>query len=158
MPQTAPLPSPTRTAQRSSIWVPKAAQWADKIRNPKSVLDKLGLKPDHRVSVLNVADADFAASARAARRPRLDEQTDEGIRRDLPRRRDASTPSTASRSCCRILDRNGAIWTVTPKGKGGIKDTEILARIRPFGLVDVKVVAFSATHSANKFVIPKAKR
>jgi hypothetical protein len=26
------------------------------------------------------------------------------------------------------------------------------------GLVDVNVVAFSETHSANKFVIPKAKR
>ena len=56
------------------------------------------------------------------------------------------------------IKRDGAIWTVTPKGKGGIKDTDIMAKGKAAGLVDVKVVSFSDTHSANKFVIPKAQR
>jgi hypothetical protein len=56
------------------------------------------------------------------------------------------------------IKRNGAIWTITPKGKGGIKDAEVMAAGKAAGLVDVKVVSFSDTHSANKFVIPKDKR
>ncbi len=136
---------------------PKAERWADKIRNPKSVLDKLGLKPEHRVSVLDVADADFAAQL---------EQRVARVSMSKPMKGSdaiflgAETIDALDRipKLIPYLDRAGAIWTITPKGKGGIKDTDILARIRPFGLVDVKVVAFSATHSANKFVIPKAQR
>ena len=136
---------------------PKAAQWADKIRNPKSVLDKLGLKPDHRVSVLDVADADFARQL---------EQRVARVSMNKPLKESdaiflgAESIEALDRIAKLIpyLARNGAIWTITPKGKGGIKDTDILARIRPSGLVDVKVVAFSATYSANKFVIPKSKR
>jgi tripartite-type tricarboxylate transporter receptor subunit TctC len=56
------------------------------------------------------------------------------------------------------MKRDGGIWTVTPKGKGGVKDTDIMALAKSAGLVALKVVAFSATHSANKFVIPKAMR
>jgi hypothetical protein len=50
------------------------------------------------------------------------------------------------------------IWTVTPKGKSGIKDTDVMAAGKAAGLVDVKVAAFSPTHTAAKFVIPKAQR
>ena len=56
------------------------------------------------------------------------------------------------------IKRDGMIWTVTPKGKGGIKDTDVMGIGKAAGLVDVKVVSFSATHSANKFVIPKSAR
>src|ERR1041384_8074346 len=31
---------------------PRAAQWAEKIRNPKSLLDKLGVKAGQRIAVL----------------------------------------------------------------------------------------------------------
>src|ERR1044071_1409968 len=35
---------------------PTAAKWADKIRNPPSLIDKLGVKPGMRVAVLGVDD------------------------------------------------------------------------------------------------------
>ena len=56
------------------------------------------------------------------------------------------------------IKRDGAIWTVTPKGKGGIKDGDIIGIAKAAGLVALKVVSFSETHSANKFVIPKTLR
>ena len=56
------------------------------------------------------------------------------------------------------IKRDGAIWTVTPKGKGGIKDIDIMGIAKAAGLVALKVVSFSETHSANKFVIPKSAR
>src|SRR5579864_1626666 len=38
-----------------------AAAWAEKIRNPPALLDKLGVRPGARVSLLGVADPSFAA-------------------------------------------------------------------------------------------------
>src|SRR5688500_2427447 len=45
-----------------------AAKWAEKIRNPKSVLDKLGVKAGHKISVIGEVDASFTEvlEARAA--------------------------------------------------------------------------------------------
>ena len=137
---------------------PLAEKWAEKIRNPKSRLDKLGVKPTHRVALINLKDAPFlaelrtqAASVSSGRAVKdadaifLGATTLEGLAAKLP-------------DLVPCIKRDGAIWTVTPKGKGGIKDTDIMALAKAAGLVDVKVVSFSDTHSANKFVIPKANR
>src|SRR5262245_30669534 len=37
----------------------QAARWAEKIRNPPSLLDKLGVKPGARVSVIGLDDRAF---------------------------------------------------------------------------------------------------
>jgi hypothetical protein len=50
------------------------------------------------------------------------------------------------------------LWIVYPKGKREIKEQQVLEAGKQAGLVDVKVVSFSATHTALKFVWPKAKR
>src|SRR4051812_9097536 len=36
-----------------------AAKWADKIKNPPTLLDKLGVKPDSSIRVERVEDIDF---------------------------------------------------------------------------------------------------
>ena len=56
------------------------------------------------------------------------------------------------------LKPNGAIWVVAPKGRGAVREADVLAAGKPAGLVDVKVVAFSKTHTAHKFMIPVAQR
>ena len=133
-----------------------AERWAERIRNPKSLIDKLGVRPEHRVVVLGIRDEAFLAQLRR-RAPdvsrRMRKHTDMvffGAERPaelekLPRLRQSIKP-------------NAAIWTVTPKGKAGIKDTDVMAAGKRAGLVDVKVAAFSATHTASKFVIPKSQR
>ncbi|HEV3231061.1 MAG TPA: hypothetical protein VG245_02275 [Candidatus Dormibacteraeota bacterium] len=50
------------------------------------------------------------------------------------------------------LSRNGALWTLRPKGVKEITEHEVREAGLSAGLVDVKVVAFSPTHSAQKFV------
>ena len=52
----------------------------------------------------------------------------------------------------------GALWAVWPKGRKELNENHIREAAIDAGLVDVKVVRFSATHSALKLVIPKAKR
>jgi exoribonuclease II len=51
-----------------------------------------------------------------------------------------------------------ALWLVYPKGNKEVTESDVLSAGRKSGLSDVKVVAFSATHTALKFVIPAAKR
>jgi hypothetical protein len=135
---------------------PAAAEWADKIRNPKSLLDKLGVKPEHKIVVLGVRDTDFIADLKQ-RVPKL--RTRAGRDADVIVFGAESLDDLARLGALRsAIKPNGMIWTVTPKGKGGIKDTDVMAAGKSAGLVDVKVAAFSETHSAAKFVIPKAMR
>jgi hypothetical protein len=51
-----------------------------------------------------------------------------------------------------------ALWIVYPKGQKQITENDVLAAGRKSGLKDVKVVGFSSTHTALKFVIPVERR
>ncbi len=136
---------------------PLAERWAARIRTPKSLIDKLGVKPGARVALLGLADAAF--------RRQLEERTaDVAVDRSragsdliflLVERKDTLRRLRTLRS---RLKPNGAIWVVAPKGRGPVREADVLAAGKPAGLVDVKVVAFSETHTAHKFVIPLARR
>ena len=56
------------------------------------------------------------------------------------------------------IKRNGAVWVVSPKGKPEIRDVVVIQAGVAAGLVDTKVVRFSDSHTALKFVIPVARR
>ena len=53
---------------------------------------------------------------------------------------------------------NGALWVIRPKGRPEISEKAVMAAGKAAGLVDVKVVSFSPTHTAEKFVIPLSQR
>ena len=50
------------------------------------------------------------------------------------------------------------LWVVYAKGKKEITEGDVLGAGRKAGWKDVKVVGFSATHTALKFVVPVKKR
>jgi hypothetical protein len=56
------------------------------------------------------------------------------------------------------LKSDGALWVIRPKGSKAITEAEVMSAGKRAGLVDVKVASFSATHTAEKFVIPLAAR
>ena len=58
----------------------------------------------------------------------------------------------------RAMQRAGALWVVYPKGVKHITQLDVMAAAKAAGLVDVKVVSFSATHTALKLMIPLARR
>jgi hypothetical protein len=51
-----------------------------------------------------------------------------------------------------------ALWVVYRKGQKEITEMDVIGTGRKSGLKDVKVVGFSPTHTALKFVIPLHKR
>jgi hypothetical protein len=134
----------------------EAERWATAMRYPRARAEKLGLKAEQRVQVIGVEDPDLgdelaaAGATRVSRGKRLD-QVFFGVdaERDLERLatlREAIAP-------------DGAIWVIRKKGKDAtVKERAVLEAARRHGLVDVKVVAFSDTHSSDKLVIPVAKR
>jgi hypothetical protein len=136
---------------------PQAAQWAEKIRNPKSVVQKIGIKAGHVVSVLHVDDeaflADLEKAGAAISRGRVRKNSD-AIVFGASKRADLDRMATLKDS----LRSNGALWVIRPKGVKEITEADSMAAGKAAGLVDVKVVRFSDTHTAEKFVIPLKSR
>ena len=56
------------------------------------------------------------------------------------------------------LHVDGVLWTLRPKGSKDLTESEMMRAGQAAGLVDVKVVSFSETLTAEKFVIPVAQR
>jgi hypothetical protein len=133
-----------------------AAKWADKIRNPKSVIDKLGVKPGQRVSIIGGLDGGLAGQI---------ELRSGDVTRKLRDSSDIIFFATGRREELSKLGRlrqalaaDGAIWVIRPKGTKAITDADVIAAGRAAGLVDVKVARVSETLSGEKLVIPVTKR
>jgi hypothetical protein len=56
------------------------------------------------------------------------------------------------------LHPDGVLWTLRPKGSKDLTENEMRQAGLVAGLVDVKVVSFSEALTAEKFVIPVARR
>jgi hypothetical protein len=56
------------------------------------------------------------------------------------------------------IRRAGAIWVVFPKGRKEVREVDVIAAGPSAGLVDNKVVRFSDTHTALRFVVPLSRR
>ena len=134
-----------------------AAKWADKIQHPPSRLKKIGAASDWRVSALGVTDEAFLKELEAA-------VAHLSIGRVVKGSDAIFVGVTKVAELARLeklklsLKPNGAIWIIRPKGPTGVSEQATMAAGKAAGLVDVKVVAFSPTHTAEKFVIPVAQR
>ena len=120
-------------------------------------LEKLGIKPEFRVSVVAVGEMDFISELRSA--------ADDVVVGKAAKDSDAiffgaMTAKELSRLAVlkTSMKQNGALWVIRPKGRPEISERAVLDAGKAAGLVDVKVVRFSETHTANKFVIPVAQR
>jgi len=56
------------------------------------------------------------------------------------------------------MQSSAALWVVYPKGQKNMTELDVIGAGRKVGLKDVKVVSFSPSHTALKFVIPVDKR
>jgi hypothetical protein len=126
---------------------PRAERWADRIRNPRTLADKLGLKPDLRVGVFSVEHELLAGYGAPEEGSDLIFVGAES-RAELERIAELAP----------LLAPAGGIWVVAPKGRPDPSQTDVLAAGRAAGLTDVKVAKFSETHTAHKFVVPRDRR
>ncbi|HET8965371.1 MAG TPA: hypothetical protein VFN20_04100 [Candidatus Acidoferrum sp.] len=133
-----------------------AEKWRDKILYPKTRVEKLGVKAGLRVAVVGDVEKDFAKELRQSKAKIVADGAagTEAVFLFVERNGDAGNIAKAAR---KIKGAMG-LWVVYPKGKKEITEGDVLGAGRKAGLKDVKVVGFSATHTALKFVVPVEKR
>ncbi len=129
----------------------------------RSLLDKLGVRPGSRVGLLGMQDRNFPREL-ADRGAEVSIGREVAIRRrrqpldlvflSIERSEDLDRLATVEP----LIERNGAIWAVYPKGRKDLKETDVIAAGVSVGLVDNKVVRFSESLTALRFVIPLARR
>lgn len=134
-----------------------AAKWAERIRSPRSLADKLGVKPGMQIAVLGVEDETILRDLTSRGATLLADAVPAGTPMVLWRVTKASQLGTLS-GIVKKLARDGAIWVVHPRGDTSVADTVIFAAAKDAGLTYTKVVRFSETDTAEKLVIPVAAR
>jgi len=134
-----------------------AEKWAHKILNPKSRMEKLGLKPRAKVAVIGKMDPQFEAE--------LAEVSPDFARGAIASGAewiflvaDTQKGLAQATNIAKVMRGSMALWIVYAKGRKELTENDVLATGRKAGLKDVKVVGFSPTHTALKFVIPSYKR
>ena len=146
-----------RDDQASFELGPRAERWAERIKNPKTLLDKLGVRRDARVGLVGVADPSFRELLRE--RGILFADGEPEPESDLIFvGADGLDDLDRLARLRRLVKANGSVWVVAPKGGREPRESDVLAAGKNAGLVDTKVVRFSETHTAHKFVIPVADR
>ncbi len=135
---------------------PMADKWARKILHPTQRVDKLGIKPGQRIALVNLRDPALQEEIAARTTDVTSKASGEIDLIFLGAER--TTALTKLSSLRRVLKSNGAIWVVYPKGVSQITEADVLTAGRAAELVDTKVVRFSPTHTALKFVIPASRR
>ena len=127
-------------------------RWAKKILNPPTRLEKLGIKPSHGLVFEGKQDAGFLKEVKRNPVTSLSEADFIFLAANIV---DDLGPVVSIR---KSMKPKAALWIVYPKGVLPIREEHVLQAGRAAGLKDVKVVRFSETDTALKFVIPVADR
>ena len=134
----------------------RAEKWREKIANPKSVVEKLGVKSGQVVSVFGELGSDFLE--------KLKEQRCAVLHGHMARDAGCIFLGVATRkglnqvkTIVGKMPDSAALWVVYPKGQTSITESDVIGAGRKAGLKDVKVVGFSAAQTALKFVAPAGK-
>ncbi len=135
----------------------KKARPPERDYSHRLLIDKLGVKPGQRVSVLGVESAEFLVGldSRVPDYSRGERLADADL---IFFAAEAAQDLSRLKSLAQAIRKNGAIWVVYPKGQSHIREIDVINAGKSAGLTDNKVCRFSETHTALRFVIPIAKR
>ncbi len=134
-----------------------ASRWAQKIRSPRSLAEKLGVTDGMQVAVLGVTDARVLQDLASRGAILVTGKVPTGASLVLWRVTSVASLSKLS-AITKKIARTGAIWAVHPRGVPSIADTVIFTAAKKAGLTATKVVRFSDVDTAEKLVIPVAAR
>jgi hypothetical protein len=145
----------------------EARKWAERIRNPPSRLDKLGVKATSAVALIGGKRAFASEDLRAF----VAEVEERGARvlKGAPTGSEAElvvflvvearADLAKLAELVAALRTGGALWTLRRKGaSAAVGESDVRGAARAAGLTDVKVAAFSEELTADKFVVPVAAR
>jgi hypothetical protein len=135
---------------RFALGEKQAKSWADAILNPKTRMAKIGVKPGMRAAAIGVADDALSGELADAGATGVTELKDLDL---LFYGADDADALARIPDLIPLLAETGALWIVSKKGKAAtLKDVEVMTAAKAHGLVDNKVVGFSDTLTALRFV------
>jgi hypothetical protein len=127
------------------------------VPSTRPLIDKLGVKDNMRLSVLGLDAPGFIELIRTRTRDYCvgapQEQSDI-VFLGVTSRHELRSIEPA----IRWMKKNGAMWIIYPKGIQTVTEANVREAGLAAGLVDNKVVSFSATQTGLRFVVPLAKR
>ena len=136
---------------------PQAEKWAHKILNPKSRMEKLGVKQGAKVTAIGKLEPEFEAELL-----KISADVAHGaIAKDAEYiflTAESQKELARATNIAKVMKGSVVLWILYPKGRKDLSENDVLATGRKAGLKDVKVVGFSPTHTALKFVVPVEKR
>ena len=138
-----------------------AAKWRERILHPKTRIEKLGIKPGTRVSLIGFEEQDEEFPRELQSAKAITMPAENTLPKDCDAiflRIDTQKQLTQVVKIARKIVGAVALWVIYPKGQQHITESDVLSAGRKAGLTDIKVVGFSPTHTALKFVIPVEKR
>jgi hypothetical protein len=128
-----------------------ASDWLHRILNPKSLLDKLGIKPGLEISVVGEFDSAFKTQlAEAAGKVTLGKLRPQSDMVFFAAENKADL--NALSKITMALKPRKALWIIYPKGVQTIRESDVSAAAKATGLVANKVVSFSPSHTGLRFV------
>jgi hypothetical protein len=136
---------------------PVAQRWADRITNPRTLIQKLGVRPDSVMAYIGERDSELLSEL---------ERTSRAVQSELMRRDydlvfvGIETPEELDRldGVREWIKSNGSIWLIFPKGRRDLKDETIISKAKINGLVDNKIARISDRLTGMKLVIPLSLR
>jgi hypothetical protein len=142
---------------RFELGAPVADRWMRLIKEPRTLFEKLDLRPDMRVAAVDVRDSFFLTALRERVASVAEGRVPEGVPVVFfgAETRDGLRMIQLLRA--RMIDA-GVLWVIRPKGSPAIAESDVFEAVHGAGLVDTKVVSFSKTHTAHKCVIPVDQR
>jgi hypothetical protein len=136
---------------------PAAEKWAEKILHPKSRAEKLGVKTGMQVATIGAFDAEFQKELRTIAKNVSEGKIADGAELIFTAMESPKDLNGVAKIAKSMKGATG-LWIVYPKGKKEITENDVIGAGRKTGLKDVKVVRFSSTHTALKFVLPLDRR
>lgn len=136
---------------------PYAEKWAHKILNPKSRIEKLGVEQGAKVTVIGKIDPEFEAELEKIS-PDFNRGTIEANAEWIFLICETQNDLAKTTNIAKVMRGAAALWIVYPKSRKDIREMDVLNIGRKAKLKDIKVMSFSPTHTALKFVIPVDKR
>ena len=139
---------------------PKAEVWAEKIKNPKALLEKLGFDTnaaEKKVAVVGKLDLELRADLDASGAKNA--KSARGKDFDMIFVAASSKKDLEKLASYReMIKDDGGIWIVYPKGNADLTEREVLTAGRTLQLTDNKQVKVSEALTSVRFVIPVALR
>jgi hypothetical protein len=134
-----------------------AEKWREKILHPKTRVQKLGMKEGTKVRLLGEFPSHFVNELKATRAEIVQAGGSANAEHNFFAAVGKNSLAAIAKYAKKLKNAE-ALWVVYEKGKKELTENDVIAAGRQAGLQDVKVVGFSSTHTALKFVLPLEKR